>query len=661
MRSILLTRLMLVLSILFSSSLTAQIWLDDSAIYDEAEEYIQGEEYEEALPLYLLLEKKGKINSNISYKIGKCYLNIEGKKNKAIPYLEAAIENVSNEYESKFTEVNAPVESHMLLGIVYRINEKFVEAIAEFGKYKSLKQDSNSETLADYHISMCRTAKTMMSFPNQSKLEVVNIEGSNPVYNPLVTQSGNSYYMEKRPFYDAIIKAEYENGAVFNAQNISPQIKSDGNHIFINANQEGNVIILRAYDAEYGYELYFATLNEQGKWSNYEKFPEPINSPQNEIFATYTADMKTLFFCSNRSGGFGGADIYSSEIDENGNWSDPKNLGALVNSPFDESTVFVSFDGDKLFFSSEGHLSMGGNDYFMASKNKEGIWGRPVNLGSPVSTPDEDMFLSPTQVGNVFYTHRFDTKQNDRQKLYRLTLDESALERKVILNGQLEFNEEIPAKEVSFKIKEGESVFYASKTDAEGAFSSLLPAGTYNIEYQYNEEISGSQKVDIGSDFSIDELNLEAPAWITTIPDVQEEVFVTIKPILFEFNSYKILSSYYSYLDSVYSILKKHENVNINIVGHTDAIGNYDYNQKLSVKRALEVKNYFIKKGLNSSRSFVKGMGEKEPVAINTNPDGSDNKLGRKYNRRVRINLIMPDSSFFIKFIDEVPEDLKVK
>lgn len=661
MRSFFSTSLLLIFILLISNSLTAQIWLDDASIYDEAEEYIQGEEYEEALALYMLLEKKGKGSSNISYKIGKCFLNIVGKKTRAIPYLEAAVENISSNYVSSFSEVNAPSDAQLLLGVAYRIDGQFDNAIAEFNKYKELNKDTDSKTLADYHISLCKTAQTLVSFPNKSTLEVVNAEGDFPLYNPIVTQQGVSYYMEKRPFYDAIIKAEHSDGALLNQINISPQIKTDGDHIIVNSNKEGNVILLRAYDAEYGYELYFAKLDEQGKWSKYEKFPEPINTPQNEVFASFASNMKTLYFCSNRTGGFGGTDIYKSEIDEKGNWSEPVNLGSKVNTAFNESSVFLAADGQKLFFSSEGHLNMGGSDYFFASKTSDGEWDLPVNLGSPVSTPDDDVFLSPTQADNIFYTYRFDNEKNDKQKIYKVTLDEAAYARKAILKGQLEFNENVPAKEVLYKILENETTISTSKTNNEGAFTCMLPVGNYNINYMYSELISASQNVVIKEDFEIDELNIEAPEWTIITPDVHESLLVTIKPVLFEFNSTEIPKIYYSYLDSIYGILTAHKDIKINIVGHTDAIGNSLYNQKLSERRAMAVKQYFVNKGLNSLRVFAKGMGEKEPAAINENPDGSDNKEGRKYNRRVKINLIVSETSIDIKIIDEVPEELKLQ
>lgn len=657
MRSVFITTLFLSLATIFTTSATAQIWLDDESIYNEAEEYIQGEEYVEALPLYMLLEKKGVSNSNLNYQIGRCLLNIEGKKSKSIPYLESAVENTTLEYKSDFNQLMAPTEAHILLGVAYRINSRFEDAISEFEKYKKKVNTSEADVLSDYHISLCKTAQSLINSPNAIKLEEVYVGETGSLFNPVFNENGTVHYMEKRPFYDAIIRAEYKENSVHTPENVSPQIKTDGEHELINSNFDGSVIILRAYVPEFGYELFYAQLNEQGKWSKYEKFPEPVNSPQNDVFAAFSKDMKTLYFCSNRTGGHGGTDIYVTHLSDDEEWTIPENLGPIVNSTFNETTIFTSSDGTTLYFSSEGHMNMGGTDYFAVTKNDKGVWGVPVNLGSPLSTPDNDNFLSPTINKKVFYTYRFDSEKDDKNKIYRVILDDAALAKKVLLKGQLEFNEDVPSKAVPYSIINGSEVVKNSATDKNGTYAVILSPGEYKIKYQYSDRISAEQGVTINKELTLDELNIEAPDWVTTKQEEQvaqkEQIIVEIKPVLFAFDSYVIAQEYYSLLDDIYLLLINNELIKVNLVGYTDAIGNTKYNQILSEKRAGEIKKYFVNKGLDKSRITASGQGENNPVAV-------DSKQGRKYNRRVDISLATSDSTIIITFVDEVPDDLKL-
>lgn len=664
MKSSFTIRLLVVAIVFFPLTLQSQIWLDDEAIFNEANEYMEGDEFEEALPLFILLEKKGISNSNLSYLIGKCYLNIPGRKNKAIPHLEAAVENISAEYNNDFSTKKAPADAHLFLGMAYRIDQKFEHAIAQFDAFKEASTDSDAEALADYNISLCNNARVMLEFPNDSKIEEVETMSDHSVYNPLLLSDNNVFYMESRPFYDAIISGEKSVNKIINPVNLSPQLRSDGQHILLSTSSDGSKIILKAYDAEFGYELYLATKNIDGKWGKNKKLPKPINSPQNETFGAFSSDGKSLYFCSNRTGGFGGTDIFVSHANEDGSWSEPKNIGPKINSNFDESSVFLSADDNKIFFSSEGHLNMGGNDFFVSVKDENGEWAQPINLGSPVSTSDDDIFLSPTGAESVFYTFRPDPNSNDLNRIFKVTLDKKSLERKVLLNGKLNFGEEFPSKKVTYNINKDNIPFYSSKTSEDGSYSLLLTPGLYSIEYHYNDDIVASQKLNIDDNISIDELRLEAPVWQIDVPDtviLEQPLIIVIRPVLFGFDSYKINNQDNDYLDTIFKILQENHEMQISIVGYTDAIGNSAYNQQLSESRARAVKQYLLEKGLRSNRIITQGKGESEPVAINNNPDGSDNKIGRKYNRRVILNLIHSSTNIGIQIEDLVPDELKIK
>jgi len=142
-------------------TIQGQIWLDNKSIYDEAEGYLDGEEYDEAIILYQLLEKKGEINPNINFKIGVCYLNIEGKKVLSIPYLEKAALKVSKNYKGDFYEESAPFEALLKLGIAYRIANRFQKSIETFKILKDSVSGTQLEQLANYYLNQVENAQLL--------------------------------------------------------------------------------------------------------------------------------------------------------------------------------------------------------------------------------------------------------------------------------------------------------------------------------------------------------------------------------------------------------------------------------------------------------------------------------------------------------------------
>ena len=136
-----------------------QIWLDNESIFNEAEGYLLGEEYDEAIPLYQLLEKKGLTNANISYKLGLCNLKIDGKEALAIPYLEGAVVNTSRYHKGNYTDHTAPLEAILNLGIAYRLDNRLDKAVDAFLEYKDSVNGTELTQLADYYLNQIETAR----------------------------------------------------------------------------------------------------------------------------------------------------------------------------------------------------------------------------------------------------------------------------------------------------------------------------------------------------------------------------------------------------------------------------------------------------------------------------------------------------------------------
>ncbi len=649
-----------------SSILSGQIYTDNNIIYEEANGYFQGREFEEALPLFLQLERKGISNANINYKIGMCYLEIPGKRLQAIPFLEAAADYTSSKYVNSIETEFAPIDAFLALAEVYQLDHKFDKALNTLQCYKdSIGDDKNQ--LANFRIKQAEIAEYYTSNPNEGKLSLVNPPRSYSIYNPVLVSDSTLFYMEDRPFYEAAIKGSVSNNEINEVDNLIPMIGTEEELTINSVSSDGKTIVFTAYIAGKGNELLFSEIDENGVWSKIDFFPEPINTPNNENFASFTKEKDILYFSSNRSGGYGGSDIYSITRGEDGIWRDPVNLGPKINTPFSENLCYISPDGKTLLLNSQGHLSMGGYDFYISHKDDNGKWTDPVNLGYPVSSVDDDNFISINNNGEVL-TSRYNEEVTDKQNIYFVNLDKNLDKKKVFVRNQLKFSKKIPAKKVTYTIidqKTGKTEL-TSATKISGSTLNLLSEGSYKYQFNYNDTISAHQEVVISPTLSAEELTLEPPVWevvySTAVPsNVMAETndILVLYDVLFEFDSYKIKSNYYSLLDSVAMLLNKYSQINIKVEGHTDALGSKTYNQILSERRAKEVGEYLKEKGVSISQLNTVGKGEGQPVAINNNLDGSDNIQGRKYNRRVTITLDNRVENVDIKEIRQIPLELK--
>ncbi|MBN2485044.1 MAG: OmpA family protein [Bacteroidales bacterium] len=659
-------------------NLSGQFYIENKAIYDEAISFIDGEEYEEALPLLLMLEKKGIKNANVQFNIGLCYINIDGQKLRSKPYLAEAAKSLTANYNQQYADSAAPYETLILLGTAYRLENNFDSAIFSYQRVGQLSGDSLLQQKAEYYIKQCKTAELLLKYPADAKLTAIEDFVDVSVYNPVIVAGGQDklIYMQKLKFYDAITRSDIDNNALRGSENITPELGSDGDMILVSASVDGNTLLFSSYDAGNGYELYYATKDEKGKWQKIKKFDKPINSAFNESSACLSYNNRTIYFSSNRPGGFGGSDIYTSNLLSDGSWSEPVNLGRMINTPQNEISPYLSANGEMLFFCSEGHMNMGGYDIFVCHKDKDN-WGTPVNPGSPVSTTDNDVFVCPMADSLVLLTHRLVPGRDSRIRMYKINYSDDIYGYRLALSGTLDFNDTIPPKPVLYYVCDNSenNAQQVLKTDNEGNFSLLLSPGDYTMNFIYNEQVQATQQVSVKPLAGIHELNIGTPLWKNTKGSIEQPdltktdkkpveksvLLISIRDVLFSFDSYAINDSYKPMLDSVAHIIKNFNEIKIEVTGHADSIGNSQYNLILSEKRARAVAKYLFSAGAPADAVSAGGKGETQPVAINTNSDGSDNTLGRKFNRRVTLELKFSDQPINVVKSDSIPLNLKVE
>ncbi len=398
------------------TSISSQEYYELEEMFLDADSWFFYEDYEEALPLFQRVLNADSLNYNVMYKIGFCYLHIPGQKTKSIPYLEKAAENYTLNYRNNtYSERKAPLDALFYLGNAYLINNQIDEAIDAYTAFqnkisqnkKIANKDIYDEDYIQKQFDACKNAlkfqETPVNFIAKNLGNPINTRFSE--FNPVVSGDGSTLvFTTSLQFYDAIFYAKKENGEWGFPINLMGQLGVDDNTTTLSLSYDGTELYLYREDDFVG--NIYVSFFRNGSWTKVKKLNENINTKYWEAHASLSPDGKKLYFVSNREGGYGDLDIYVSERLTDTTWGVPKNLGKKVNTQWNENTPFLSIDGSKLFFSSEGHNNMGGYDIFY-SENINGEWRKPVNIGYPINTTDHDLFFVPHENGKFAYSSEY--------------------------------------------------------------------------------------------------------------------------------------------------------------------------------------------------------------------------------------------------------------
>jgi len=376
----------------------------------EAEYFFMYEDYSDALPIYLQLYEKMPDNANLAFRIGVCYLNIAGKKNLSVSYLESASKKMSAKHkDGTINQVTAPYDALYELGVAYRINFQFEKAKEAFAKYKEtlLPDDTENINFINHEIAVCDNAKNLIAKPVNYTVENVgnlfNDDKSN--FNPVISADGKSFvFMVSLKFYDAIMFSRLINGKWTPPVNITPDLQSDGDLYVSCLSVDGKTLFL-SRDDNFNSDIYSSTF-DGSKWSQAVKLNKNINTKFWESGGFISEDGNYLVFASDRPGGSGGLDIYISKK-ENGDWGPAVNLVPEINTAFNEDRPSLINNGKTLFFASQDHDNIGGYDIFRSDMQPNGIWSKPQNLGYPFNTPDDNIFFIPVGNGKSGYVSIF--------------------------------------------------------------------------------------------------------------------------------------------------------------------------------------------------------------------------------------------------------------
>lgn len=381
-----------------------------------------------------------------------------------------------------------------------------------------------------------------------------------------------------------------------------------------------------------GCDIYFSR-KIGNRWTTPQNIGPPINNSNWNAQPSISSDKKTVYYASGKRGS-DNKDIYSSTLTDQGVWGNPVNLGDVINTPGVEESPFIHPDNQTLYFSSDGHLGMGNKDIFYSRKDSKGNWGKPVNLGYPINTWNNDDSFMVGASGKTAYFASDRKGGYGSLDLYSFELYEEARPTMVTyVNGRVIAGDTKKPLVATFELIDLETkkvVVESSSNSEKGEFVVSLPVNrnyALNVSKNgylfYSENFSLKNIKDVSKPY---ELNVE-------LQPVKKGEKVVLKNIFFASNSYNLLDESTAELQKLLTFMQKNETIQIEISGHTDNVGNDNANQTLSESRARSVYEYLATSGISTERMTYKGFGETQPVATN------DTEEGRALNRRTEFTV----------------------
>ncbi|MCK5029647.1 MAG: OmpA family protein [Bacteroidales bacterium] len=627
--------------------------------------------YPSALEHYLRANKYNSNCAKLNYKIGVCYLATD-KFYYATEYLEKA-----------YLKDNMVTDDvHLMLARAYHLNLDFDNAIEHYKAYYSLfsvKELEKYDINVDKYIKECKYGKNLVNTPVRVIInnlgERVNSEFDdyNPVLHPnqdllyftsrRETENKDKRYEADNKYFENVFVSEQAGELWRRPKMLENKLNSKNNESVLAISSDGNKIYL--YNGEEnGGDIMVSEL-KKGSWKSPKGISGRILSKNKETTITFSPEGNEMFFVSNQDGSIGGMDIFYSKLDEKEKWSKPTNMGAAINTIYDEEGVYWHPKEDKLYFSSQGHNSIGGFDVFMIERDENRMWSSPVNIGYPINTPNDDIFFKMDEHNKHAYYSSVRDNGFGGKDLYKIIFlgEEKELKLKtedIFLAWnhkpiddlfyhnpyQLKVDTALfmvgfvtdsktaePIKLAKIEVIDLDlsQVIATGLTDTAGSYQvRITKKKDYGVEvtakdYLFFVEItylSQKQVVDskMQANFQLDKIDVGAT--------------MVLNNIFFETNKATIKPESTTELERLANLLIENPTIRLEISGHTDNIGSYRANQKLSESRAKSVVDYMITKGVASDRLEYKGYSFNQPIADNNTAEG------RAQNRRVEFKVL---------------------
>jgi len=626
--------------------------------------------YHKALDFYLKAHKYNRDCAKLNYKIGVCCLATD-QFYKATDFLEKAY----------LKDNNVAEDISFMLGRAYHLNLAFDKAIeyykAYYNEYSSTKQ-KKFEVGMDNYIKQCKNGKKLVEEPVRVIIENLGgrVNSEYDDYNPVLhpnkdllyftsrreIEGKNKIYDEDNKYFENIFVSEQAGELWKKANYVENKLESNNNASVLSITDDGEQMYI--YNGKKnGGDIIVSEL-KKGTWRSPQKISRKLRSNDKETTITFSPDGKELFLVSDREGSLGGTDIFYSRFNEKENWTEPTNMGPVINTVFNEEGVFWHPTEDKIYFSSQGHNSIGGYDIFVSERDVDGIWSEPVNLGYPLNTPGNELFFKMEENNKQAYYSSIRESGEGGLDLYKIIFLGEEKELEITTENVNLVWEHKPVNDLFYvtpkELKVDTALFMTGiitdsklgtplqakiqviDTDLSKIIATGLSdtSGTYKVRIPQKKDygvevtakdylfyvsivnLSNKQVVDskIQANFQLDRIDVGAK--------------MILNNIFFETNKSTLKPESTTELERVATLLKENPGIRLEISGHTDNVGSYRANQKLSEARAKSVVDYLIDQGVDKSRLEYKGYSFTEPVADNNTAEG------RAQNRRVEFEVL---------------------
>ena len=598
-----------IITLLSSAILTAQ-----SNETKRADKHFNKYEFVEAATDYLKLVTDGKADTYVYSQLAESYFNVfntveaekwyakalETSSEPEMVYNYSQMLKANGKYEESNTQLDlfASMRPADHRATAFRENPNYLPKILEKGKRFNVQNLAINSEVSDFGGTL-KNGKLYITSARNSNRKTYgwNEEPFLDIYTAYVNDDGE---FQTPSIIEQNINTKYHEGTV----SFSP----DGNTMYFSRESFYEKVYERDSITKYKISVLnlYKSINQEGQWSEAEALS--LNGDSYSVKnPSVSADGKTLYFASDKTGGYGNFDIYSAPIDENGSVGDATNLGQKLNTEGQEMFPFISAN-NTLYFSSNGHLGLGGLDVFFA-KIVDGKVGPIRNVGIPVNGNADDFafsineeteegFVSSNREGGVGSDDIYSIKKI--QPICDVLVSVTVKDHKtgLILVGAA----------VSIQDADG-NIFGTKTSNTEGVVE-------YIIECNIDTKLVGS-KIDYESGFTLvagtSEEEVSADLLLTPIDEIILANKVILNPIYFDFDKSNINAQAAFELDKLVQLMNKYKSIVLSAESHTDSRGSASYNLSLSERRAMTTAQYVISKGIDASRITGEGKGETMP------------------------------------------------
>jgi OOP family OmpA-OmpF porin len=620
-------------------------------------------------------------------------LPLDTKSKKAIEYYtEADNYRVRGQYSQALGLLNDAIEkdrtfteAYYRIGIIYMTLKEFPRAIANLEKGLSLTKDIRKQKVFWYDLGESyftqgdydKAEETLKKFldaevQNKVKMDRARLLMSNVEfarenkknasayklrrlsdtvnafvmqYFPVLTADQQSLIFTRRlgggpnDDEDLVISAKNSRGRWEEPQSLSKNINTELNEGTCTISADGRKLIFTSCVGRQGYGScdLFQSVRIGTEWTEPKNLGPMVNSAEWESQPSLSADGRTLYFVSDRRGGEGRRDIWVSTLNEKGQWTRAKNVGKPINTQYDEISPFIHVNNRILYFASNGQVGFGGYDIFFSERDSSLTWQEPKNIGSPINNQEDQFSLFITADGKKGYYSHEEVKEGgySASRIYEIEIPEenriryaSNYVKGVVRDKQT--REPLAASIELINLESNETESLVSSDSISGAYLFVLTQGA---EYALYVNRPGYLFQSLNFNYSTVK-NFEPIVLDIELEKATEGTTAILQNIFFEVDKYDLQPKSVTELEKIRRFLMDNPKVRVEISGHTDNSGTAAYNISLSQKRAQSVYNYLISHGVEASRLFAKGYGAGQPIADNSTEEG------RQKNRRIEFKVI---------------------